>query len=298
MNAREKRAYTHNKGLKSLEISLNRSVFSDDNYFLFVFKKTEKLLTALYMVTNLFLNDDPIKWKLRSLGLGLLSSSLAIRDKSSVEGKEIIVGIISKAAEIISLLEVATIAGLVSEMNLSILKKEFLFLVDTLDSLKKSSYSGDKFVLPTALFDISDYLGDEKETNGLETKPAPIIDENRLTDLGTENKLNESAKGAASEPIAKGHYKGQDIKDISSALDIKRTEIVKRVRTISSQKDIRRNLVINTLKKREGMSLADFSRIIPDCSEKTIQRILTELIAKGVVVRSGKKRWSIYSLKS
>lgn len=295
MNIKEKKVSIYNRSLKSLEILVNRSVFSDDNYFLFIYKKTEKLLTALYMVTNLFVDNDPVKWEVRTLGLGLLSSSLSLRDKSTVEGKEIIIDTISKAVEIISLLEVASIAGLISEMNLTILKKELLFMVDTLDSLKKSSYSGEKFVLPDSLFDVSGYLRDTREADepGNETPS-----KRRGSGLrGGEREVKEPGS-FKTVPDDKGQDKGQVIKDNKGDTSIKRTTSTDTSYVSNNQKDIRKNLIINFLRKRGKMSVADFCEVITDCGAKTIQRIVNELVADNMVIRFGKKRWSTYSLIS
>ena len=41
------------------------SFFEKDRDFVFVYKKTEKLASAVYMVTNLFSENEPMKWILR-----------------------------------------------------------------------------------------------------------------------------------------------------------------------------------------------------------------------------------------
>jgi len=45
------------------------------------------------------------------------------------------------------------------------------------------------------------------------------------------------------------------------------------------------------------LSVKDFTRVIKDCSEKTIQRELLDLVEKGIVKKEGERRWSRYSLK-
>ena len=41
------------------------AVFDGDEYMVFLYKKTERLTTALYMITNLFTESEPLKWTLR-----------------------------------------------------------------------------------------------------------------------------------------------------------------------------------------------------------------------------------------
>src|ERR1035437_9903487 len=61
------------------------SFFEKDSYFIFVYKKTEKLATALYMVTNLFSDSEPMKWTLRKKVSEMLSFILGY--KNSVSGQ-------------------------------------------------------------------------------------------------------------------------------------------------------------------------------------------------------------------
>ena len=43
-----------------------------------------------------------------------------------------------------------------------------------------------------------------------------------------------------------------------------------------------------------GVSIKDISAQFTDCSEKTIQRELNDLVIKGRIKKSGSKRWSRY----
>ncbi len=72
-------------------------------------KKTEKLVSALYLITSFFADIEPMKWRLRELGNKLLGAK---------EGKNL-------AQEITSLLTVAKNSGLISDMNYNIIHKEF-----------------------------------------------------------------------------------------------------------------------------------------------------------------------------
>mgnify|MGYP001579555286 CR=1 FL=1 len=84
--------------------------------------KLNKLITALYMVTDIIEKDEPIRLKLRTLGAEILSD---IRHSSRTE-------IFSKVQTILSFLDIALTIRLVSEMNLNILKKEFKELAESL----------------------------------------------------------------------------------------------------------------------------------------------------------------------
>ncbi|HEY4494630.1 MAG TPA: hypothetical protein VJC02_00835 [Candidatus Paceibacterota bacterium] len=65
---------------------------------------------------------------------------------------------------------------------------------------------------------------------------------------------------------------------------------------IKDKKDSRQERIINLLKTQSGLSVKDFKEVISDCSEKTIQRELIDLVDKGIIKREGERRWSKYSL--
>ncbi|OHA89813.1 MAG: hypothetical protein A3C70_00975 [Candidatus Zambryskibacteria bacterium RIFCSPHIGHO2_02_FULL_43_14] len=77
-------------------------------------KKPEKLASAIYLVTSFFDDQEPLKWRLRTLSTDLVSEK--IRDKSSI------------AVEALSLFFIAKTAGLISETNYDILISELLRL--------------------------------------------------------------------------------------------------------------------------------------------------------------------------
>ncbi|OHA25263.1 MAG: hypothetical protein A3D52_00375 [Candidatus Taylorbacteria bacterium RIFCSPHIGHO2_02_FULL_44_36] len=87
--------------------------------------KAERLVSALYMVTDLINTNDPIKWQMRKLGVVLLTEIGKLLESPPSERKKIINSAREATAEILSLLEVVANAGLISRMNYSLLKKEF-----------------------------------------------------------------------------------------------------------------------------------------------------------------------------
>ncbi len=114
--------------------------FSKNESFVFVYKKTEKLATALYMVTNLLGDAEPMKWTLRTRVAHLLSFTIGFKDILSAREDEFAHDAKAQILEIVSLLEIASRAGLVSDMNFSILKAEFMHLANFLSDFKKIPY--------------------------------------------------------------------------------------------------------------------------------------------------------------
>lgn len=88
--------------------------------------KAERLVSALYMVTDLINTNDPIKWRMRKSSIVLLTEVGKLLEVSPAERKKVINLAREAIAEIVSLLEVAVNSGLISRMNHSLLKKEFV----------------------------------------------------------------------------------------------------------------------------------------------------------------------------
>ncbi|MEK7463646.1 MAG: hypothetical protein AAB610_00795 [Patescibacteria group bacterium] len=65
---------------------------------------------------------------------------------------------------------------------------------------------------------------------------------------------------------------------------------------LKDKKNNRQESILGLLKKDSNLTIKDFTKVIKDCSEKTIQRELILLVEKGIVKRVGERRWSTYSL--
>lgn len=249
-------------------ISVNKQnpidYFSQDQSFVFVYKKTEKLATALYMVTNLFGDNEPMKWILRTKISNLLSFIIGFKDVLESREYEFSNEVKTKVLEVVSLLEVASRSGLVSPMNFSILKSEFMNLVHALGSVRKEVGERTQFALPKTFFDVP------------RTQTSHISHMQKIPGhIDTENNPR---------------YKGQNssIDDSMSLANSRHSDVFKKTN--------RQSIIINLLKKKKDLMIKDIAVVIRDCSEKTIQRELISLIEAGVLKKTGERRWSRYSL--
>lgn len=230
------------------------SFFGNNDDFAFVYKKTEKLVSATYLVTNLYSDHEPMKWNLRRKSSDLLSYILGYNNVQNTITSDFIFTLKSKVMEINSLLEVSLISGLISNMNFSVLKQEYDKLIDVVDSKNFSenqpifgTISKDFFVQGVQSFQQSQHKGQLPAKGSVQSDSAGII---------------------------KGSIPERDIEKRSN----------------------RQNVIIGLLKRKKELTIKDIALVIKDCSEKTIQRELTALIASGVVKREGERRWSKYFL--
>ena len=91
-------------------------------------KKPEKLVSALYLITSFFDDQEPIKWKLRSLAAEFISLTVSLKERqvATLETRNIVL-------KIAGLLSVAKNVGLVSFTNHDLVQGELMKYVDTLD---------------------------------------------------------------------------------------------------------------------------------------------------------------------
>src|SRR5690348_4501544 len=67
-----------NNPITKVDINL---LFSGDSYGLFLFKKTEKIVTAIYLLTGLMSDKEPMKERLRTLATEMLASALGMSER-------------------------------------------------------------------------------------------------------------------------------------------------------------------------------------------------------------------------
>jgi len=94
-------------------------------------KRLEKLVTAIFMVTGLMDKDEPLRNQLRSISLKLVSGSEASFGSGSLA---------SLVSQLLSLINISTSIGLVSDMNGNILNKELSKLNESLPTLQSLNF--------------------------------------------------------------------------------------------------------------------------------------------------------------
>lgn len=97
----------------------------------YVAGKLQKIVHALYLVTNLFPSDEPLRGALRQKGIELIATAEALRSTQS--SNQMSLNISDSIRELLSLLSLARTSSLMSEMNFSVLKTECQKLISLQD---------------------------------------------------------------------------------------------------------------------------------------------------------------------
>ncbi len=231
-----------------------------------ILKRTEKIASAVYLITGFFDDKEPLKWKLRTLGSNLLSTSVFIKDNPPSVSDRAVIDIQNIILEIDSLFLVAKRAGLVSEMNHDILSHELHRFVGSISDpsqifeeprigLLSKDFFGSSLSAPAYI--------PERKSPTIQNIIKDKIDDGRQTD--------------------KGHR-------------LPETKHLREYSVVAVKKNTRQSIIISLLKRKREIMIKDVSPLINGCSEKTIQRELMSMVHNGTLRKIGEKRWSRYSL--
>jgi len=260
--------------------------FIEDNKLFFISKKTEKLISAIYLITDLMSDREPIRWSLRKQSLELISSLLLSKEAIYLKQHANIKGFETVGFELSILLETAYYGGLISNMNFSILHKELMNLKELREDYLNHSKGGEsgfsgQFNLEEGFFEVK--MADKGQKD---------IKDNYSKE--TESVAMVADKGQIY--INKGHLK--DAQKINAESKVSnRKDLPNYAPNLKrKRKSLRQMAVIDLLKNKGSVSVKDISEGVKDCSEKTIQRELISMAKTGVLKKIGERRWSKYSL--
>ena len=201
-------------------------------------QRSQKLASAVYLITGFFTDQEPLKWQLRALSTDLVSNK--VKDKYFV------------AKEILTLFTLAKQAGLVSDLNYEILLNELIKLQHEVEKPLELMFSREL------------------------TEPKPMVITRKIAEPIKDNNLLPSV-----EDVMVGTSESKKLKGFGA---------------VSVKKNGRQSTIITILKRKKEIMIKDVSPLISGCSEKTIQRELSEMVTGGVLRRIGEKRWSRYTL--
>lgn len=225
------------------------------------YSRTERIVSALYLVTNHVPETEPVRKKLRGIGHSMLEQVLALRSGFRSAGGERVGDLLTSVREAISLVRMLYLAGYLSPQNSDI-------LVTALDEVGQFFTTAQSSTLADPLhFTRGDFVSGEpmagasSDTRG--TRPS--------THAASSRRVTPAVKGQKrTRPMGTGA----------------KTEM----------HGERRQLIKDILRKSGPIGIKDIASQMVGCSEKTVQRELAVLVSNGDVIKEGSKRWSTYHL--
>lgn len=238
-----------------------------------VHKKTERVVAALFLITEYLSDNNPIRHKVRHLGVDLVSFILSNQNnKTDSDSVSFVRVYASRLLEITSLLEVAYLSEQISEMNFRVLGSEIERLISVVERVKKQSDS--------------------------------LPESSKVSRVFLRNVLNDRAGGGMTvsgklrqRVFGKGHRDKQKNISRKEERQVAPKNMVKKDAVYGgfTKKD-RKTLIIGALSDGRKFGVKDFISVLNDVGEKTIQRELLALVAQGVLKKEGERRWSKYYL--
>lgn len=249
----------------------------------FIIKKTEKVATAIYMISNFFNTEEPLKWELRKGVTKLLKNTMSFND-SSLSHKEILN---SKVAgdflELNILFTLAYNSGFISQMNFEIVSSEINILSKTVESYCERQISGTKTLFTADYFEVKKDISLKDTNNQSQSNTGFVKDtvkdikdiQNKKVVFNGKKRDLEAFFNNISQPGSNSKQVNQ-IKSASSTLSDRELRILEKVKTSGP------------------VTIKDISEMFTDVSEKTIQRELQKMYDAGHIKKEGERRWTKY----
>lgn len=291
----------NNQPEEHIKSQIDQSTHAEE--FLLVHRKVERLSTAVYLVTSFLSDSEPLKWRMRELGLVVLEGISQVREGVRFEREHSIARSIRAIHDILTLAEIAVAAGMMSEMNFRILKTEYRAVRDEIRE-KNSAHTPTQFELPKDFFsgfETSAHLhplyakGDHKGQESIGQKTSVLYNHQRIDSV----RKNEDTRSSSSMPtdLSQGgnRLSNHTAKRSVPFLQKKPHATPSNTTQTNSAKGIRRATVLELFYTNAALTVKDVAKKLPGFSEKTAQRELAVLVAEGVLKRTGERRWSSYS---
>lgn len=267
------------------EVFLYNDIFNNplEKTFFIYSRKIEKIVAALYLVTDVMDPELPLTRSLRAESLDLLNACFQVLTGTGKMNPSELTRILVRLEHVTSLVSIGRIAHHISEMNAQVLITELqkvtqVMAMDTQElSQKYTSYlyprtQGREAIQPV----LSHTTLDDRSFEELEKS------RRRQNDIKTTltTPINDIKKNS---PII-----GTNLENIPAASFTKKT-----VKTTFDQGD-RKQEILNVIRSHKDATMGDIQRYVTGCSDKTLQRAIVSLIQAGLVGKVGDKRWATY----
>lgn len=170
------------------------------NGFGYIMRKAEKLTTALYLVSDIMSDREPMKWTMRETAVEILSD---ITVSSAGAGSTRITDlrhVMKKIERIVSFLDIAQSTRMLSEMNASVLKKEYLHLRRDVEAEWNRTYREGRVMLNESFFHVphTEELLSRTEEDTVQVQEGTQIDTRSIGDSHGPSRGVETPVG---EPV-------------------------------------------------------------------------------------------------
>jgi len=267
---------------KDNPVSVALAVFVKDPKSWYLYKKSEKISKAFFLLTRHLPDDHMLKNHMREKALDLMAMAQSLLSNTKPVA-EAAYGVVLEAVSLISLSDTALASEVQSERNHSVVVRELETFISELSAWAReravSSY------IPASMFDMSDISAVQPEKGNNEINfygdsrhpYQKLPDSNKYSSGKTTSHNLKNNKVSSSE---KGERPASSIERPASDM----------------RKSGRQESIIQAIRVKGEVSITDLVVVVKGCSEKTIQRELISLVHAGIISKTGERRWSRYSV--
>lgn len=268
---------THEIGSRISDFVLDKFIFSNvfekDIRRIYIYRKSERLAKAIQLITPAFSGAPSLRNRLDGIAVGLIDS--AILPPSSARE-----ALSRELLALSSILSVARTGGLLSDMNADLITREAHLLLQEIASYEEPRLFMEEVLTLAELAkrapDLRDLSSTRSTTDtGARSRPSTSRD-------SAQFKKQAPRDFSPGETGDKGHHQGH----------------IKDKEMLSPGQSDRQQAIMTILSTKGPSYIKDISTVIRDVSEKTIQRELQTLVAKGAIQKAGERRWTQYFLPS
>ena len=238
---------------------INEITKNKEAIFINIYNRCGRIATAVFTVANLINQDEDLRTRIKKLSLDLVSLSVSLKDIDLIEGERLIKDIEKNSLLLMSLLDIASLAGLISPMNGQIIKDEFQSFILEIKKFA-GAFEENKNISIKKVFNDQTSVGIGESLNNVSEKGLFVSQGLRLNTSHNKEPQNGNGNGG-------------------------------------KRKDMRKGTILNFIRGHNNVSIKDIVPNIIGCSEKTVQREIMELIQEGKITKTGERRWSRYFLK-
>ncbi len=229
-------------------------------------ERSHKITEALYRVTGLFSDKEPLKWQLRNNAIEILDFLAFLEDKDFFDVNPLL-NLINKMNRNLQL--ASSSSAYFSSMNFEVLRREYLLLSEEI----KQTISPLKIELPQSPLAISNghsieynrYLSDKENIpNG--HNGHLLSNDNDKESNNNSNNNNKEKESIGQPPVLLRELKEREKK------------------------------ILDLIKGHDWISVHEIYAFLPEYSEKGIQRDILEMVDGGILKKTGDKRWRKYSI--
>jgi len=277
-----------------LPVSNYYNVFDHSSYITLA-TRSQKIVTAVYMITDFLDTADPMRMLIRDNTTHIMSNLFSLIHADKSQRVEQLSAIVNMLFANISYIDVIYHNGFVSDMNYQVVSAEIKKLQRDVSAQITKSLPYDKkennnqsirdFTFTDSFFGDAPSQG-QKITDETHTKKEPVIKDTQNTETVSKKTPVESTVFVADNSF------GTSRPNKTPQLVVKQKKTPKN----NDVKSQRKENILKILKQKRNASINDICALFKDISSKTIQRDLGKLIDDGLVKKEGSRRWSVYNL--